>query len=207
MSSIVWLVRHAQRLDFIQPEWFETSPYPYDPPLSARGWQQSLELVSLIKTDRIEKIFASPYLRALQTAYPLAQSLGLSIQIETGFREWLHPDWSSSLPATLTAEALDFQVPGINWGYMSQICPKYPETGAELASRTRAVADKLIVQSNQSVLIVAHKYALIGIIAALTGNSSIAHQLTIEPASVTVLTARMPVLGNWQLAENLTSSF
>lgn len=202
MSSTVWLVRHAHRLDFIQPEWFETAPYPYDPPLSAQGWQQSLELVSRLQTARIQKIFASPYLRTLQTAYPLAQSLGLPIQIETGLREWLHSDWSPSLPATLTAAELDLQVPGIDWRYVSQIHPIYPETAAELAIRTSTIAYRLIIQSNQSVLIVAHKHTLTGIIAALTGDLVSAHQLTVEPATILALTTAEPALGNWKLAND-----
>jgi broad specificity phosphatase PhoE len=201
MYPTVWLVRHAHRLDFIQPEWFDTAPLPYDPPLSALGWQQSLELVPQLRNSGIQQIFTSPYLRTLQTAYPIAQALGLPIQIENGLREWLHPAWSPAWPLTLSIELLaDLGLP-INLYYQSQVFPKYPETAAELTTRTIQVADQIISQSKKSLLIVAHKHTLMGIVAALISDASVIQQLAFAPAGVMVLTNTGDrASGTWQIA-------
>ncbi len=201
MNLTIWLVRHAHRLDFIQPEWFETAALPYDPPLSALGWQQSLELVPQLKNSHVQQIFTSPYLRTLQTAYPIAKSLGLSIQIEDGLREWLHGEWSPWLPKTLPIESLvDGGFP-IDLNYQSQVSPKYPETAAELTTRTIQVTDQLINQSQNSVLIVAHNHTLMGIVAALTSDSTTLQPLAFAPAGVMVLTNTGDrTNGGWQIA-------
>jgi broad specificity phosphatase PhoE len=201
MPPIVWLVRHAHRLDFIQPEWFETAPFPYDPPLSALGWQQSLELVSKFQNSHIQQIWASPHLRTIQTAYPLAQSLGLSIKVEYGLREWLNPLWSKSLPEILPTTELAARGIRVNEYYQSQCWPIYPETMTELMARTALVTKKAIIPSHDSVLIVAHKNSLAGIVAALTGKISVVQELEILPASVIALTTADPerASGSWQI--------
>jgi broad specificity phosphatase PhoE len=201
MPPIVWLVRHAHRLDFIQPEWFETAPFPYDPPLSALGWQQSLELVPKFRNSHLQQIWASPHLRTIQTAYPLAQSLGLSIKVEYGLREWLNPLWSKSLPEILPTTDLAARGIRVDEHYQSQCWPMYPETMAELTTRTALITKKTIIQSDDSVLIVAHKNSLAGIVAALTGTTSVVRELEIPPAGVIALTTTDPdrSTGSWQI--------
>ncbi len=41
MSQIVWIARHANRLDFVNPDWFITAEQRYDPPLSDDGIVQA----------------------------------------------------------------------------------------------------------------------------------------------------------------------
>lgn len=199
MSLKIWLVRHAHRLDFIQPAWFETANLPYDPPLSALGWQQSLELVAKLQNSHVKKIFTSPYLRTIQTAYPIAQSLGLSIQVEEGLREWLHPEWSPSLPETLPIEILASQGLLIDLGYQSQVSPVYSETIDQLLARSAQVIRNIIYLSQDSVLIVAHKHLLLGMVAALVGNSAIVLESEFAAAAVMVLTAPSSAGDLWQI--------
>ncbi len=200
MSPTVWLVRHAHRLDFIQPEWFDTAPFPYDPPLSAFGWQQSLELVSQLQNSHIQQIFTSPYLRTIQTACPIAQFLGLPIRVENGLREWLHPEWSPSLPETLPIEMLTDQCLPIDLDYQSQIAATYPETIEELLTRATTVINNIVAQSQDSVLIVAHKHVLLGIVAALTGRTAMLQKSEFVLAGVMVLTTSERAGGCWQIA-------
>jgi broad specificity phosphatase PhoE len=199
MRLNIWLVRHAHRLDFVQPEWFETAPLPYDPPLSALGWQQSLELVAKLQNSHIQKIFTSPYLRTIQTAYPIAQSLGLSIQVEEGLREWLHPEWSLSLPETLPIEILEMQGLPIDLGYQSQVSPTYSETIDQLLARANVVIRNIIHLSQYSVLIVAHKHVLLGMVAALTGRAAMVQESEFAAAAVLVLTAPQCVGEPWEI--------
>jgi broad specificity phosphatase PhoE len=210
------LIRHAHRLDFIQPEWFNTAIYPYDPPLSALGWQQALELVPKLlhlpiiygASGTIDRLFASPYLRTLQTAYPIAsginrvrQGLGLKICIENGLREWLHPDWSPTLPETLPLAEKILQVPLIDLKYSGILEPQYPETLAAVNSRSQQVAEKLAGLSDRCVAIVAHKHTLSGMLTALLpANSTIPEFL---PAMALVLTSDDRTMGSWQITEIL----
>ncbi len=202
ITSTIWLVRHAHRLDFIQPEWFDTAVFPYDPPLSALGWQQSFELVARLRNSHIQQIFTSPYLRTIQTADPVARSLGLSIRVENGLREWLHPEWSLSLPNTLPTALLIKNGLLIDETYQSQVSATYPETLEELQSRSREVAKKIALQSLNNVLIVAHKHTLSGIAQALTGNHSLVQAVEWAPSTELVLTSTDRSIGSWQIARH-----
>ncbi|NEO28838.1 MAG: histidine phosphatase family protein, partial [Kamptonema sp. SIO4C4] len=44
MTQTIWIARHGNRFDFVYPEWFNTAPRRYDPPLSEDGVIQAQEL-------------------------------------------------------------------------------------------------------------------------------------------------------------------
>jgi broad specificity phosphatase PhoE len=165
-----WLIRHAHRLDFIEPEWFETAIYPYDPPLSSQGIDRAIWLAEKFNGVPIDRIFTSPFLRAVQTAEPLARSLQLPIQLEWGLCEWLCQDWTPDLPKTTPVGELMQYCPNINDEYRSLVMPCYPETIGELNIRLNTIAHKLIEDNCQNLLAIAHKGSITGIVAALTGE-------------------------------------
>jgi broad specificity phosphatase PhoE len=152
-----------------------------------------------LQNSQIQQIFTSPYLRTIQTAYPIARLLGLSIQVENGLREWLHPEWSLSLPETLPIELLRDEGLPIDLTYQSQVLATYPETIEELYNRCGEVTEKTIIQSPNNVLIVAHKHTLSGIVQALTGSQSLVQSGEWLPAAVKVLTAPDRADGRWQM--------
>jgi broad specificity phosphatase PhoE len=195
-SPQILLLRHGHRLDFIQPQWFETAAYPYDPPLSALGWQQALELVAQLREFPIQQIFSSPYQRALQTAHPIAQHLGLRPTVENGLKEWLNIDWSPDLPLTLPAAENPLPVP-IAPHHNSYWHPQYPETEEELCLRADLMLEKLIIDSKTCSLIVAHKHILLAMVNILTGQPFGADLMT--PATVILLTAENPLRGSWKI--------
>jgi broad specificity phosphatase PhoE len=210
------LIRHAHRLDFIQPEWFETAAYPYDPPLSALGWQQALELTPKLlhlpitygASGAIDRIFTSPYLRTLQTAYPIAsginrvrRGLGLKLCIENGLREWLHPDWSPALPETLPLAEKILQVPLIDLGYTGILEPQYPETLEAVNIRSQQVAEKIVGLADSCVAIVAHKHTLSGMLTALLPANCVIPEFL--PAMALILTSGDRSMGSWQITEIL----
>lgn len=61
MSQTVWIARHANRLDFVNPDWFLTAERRYDPPLSEDGIVQAQQLARRLKPENIAHIFASPF--------------------------------------------------------------------------------------------------------------------------------------------------
>ena len=61
---------------------------PADPPLSEVGRGQAEQLARWLRTERIDRVYASPLLRARETARPLAKSVGAEIEIEPGVVEF-----------------------------------------------------------------------------------------------------------------------
>ncbi|CAE7236359.1 TFC7 [Symbiodinium natans] len=102
MTTTVFLIRHGDRYDYeIGKEAWQArcsgAAYlkPSDPPLSALGHQQARDLAAHLKQEQIEAILVSPYLRALQTAQPLAQVTGLPLLVDFAIAE------SHQLPSVL----------------------------------------------------------------------------------------------------------
>jgi broad specificity phosphatase PhoE len=166
----IWLVRHAHRLDFIEPEWFETAIYRYDPPLSAQGVDRATDLAQVFSQVPIDRIFTSPFLRTIQTADPLARLLELPIRLEWGLCEWLCQDWTSGFPATTPIADLIKCYPNIDATYQSVVMPCYPETSGELNARLNMIAHDLVRNNCKNMLAIAHKGSILGIVAALTGE-------------------------------------
>ena len=106
------LIRHAESApdrDLPEPEW----------PLSPEGERQAEALVQSLNVDRL---FSSPYPRAIATLAPTAERLGLTIETVSDLRErklseGVLTDWRASLQRTW--EDFDFALPG---GESSRIC-------------------------------------------------------------------------------------
>jgi broad specificity phosphatase PhoE len=87
--QIFWVLRHGDRQDNHDPNWHATTKTPEDTPLSAIGHQQSEEAAKFIlsQDQKVEHILASPFLRAIETAMPLAKATGLPIKLEASVWE------------------------------------------------------------------------------------------------------------------------
>lgn len=170
MPQTVWIVRHANRLDFVHPEWFLTAEKRYDPPLSEDGMIQARQLGQSLKSEPIRHIFCSPFLRTIQTAHYVAEVLNLPIKLEAGFSEWLNPEWMSEPPETHPREILEVNYPYIDWNYTSRIIPQYPENETIVMQRTRETARKLISEFSENILIVGHVVSVLGTLGELLGE-------------------------------------
>ncbi|PSO82351.1 MAG: histidine phosphatase family protein [Cyanobacteria bacterium QS_6_48_18] len=171
MSQNVWITRHGNRHDFVNPEWFNTAEHPYDPPLSEDGVIQAQELGERLSLEGIAHIFSSPFLRAVQTAHYVAQALELPIKLEAGLSEWLNPEWMPAMPATLPPEVLAERYPHIDLSYTSRIVPQYPESSETLAERTAGTARQLVEEFSQDILLVGHGASVLGTTTGLVGGS------------------------------------
>jgi probable phosphoglycerate mutase len=60
---------------------------PSDPPLHADGWRQARAVAALLAGESVTRIIASPLARARETAAPLAERLGMPIDIVEGWAE------------------------------------------------------------------------------------------------------------------------
>jgi broad specificity phosphatase PhoE len=162
MTQTVWIARHSNRLDFVDPEWFNTAKRRYDPPLSEDGLIQARELAARLKTENITHIFASPFLRTIQTANEVAGVLNLPIKLEAGLCEWLNPNWMDEAPEIHSQEWLAPRYPLIDWSYQSLVKPQYPETEAQLYRRTAKTVQILVQKFAEDILIIGHGGSVLG---------------------------------------------
>src|SRR5258708_854930 len=61
---------------------------PADPDLAALGLEQAAALAEWLAGESVDALFSSPMRRALQTAAPVAERLGLPITVEEGIAEF-----------------------------------------------------------------------------------------------------------------------
>ncbi|XP_027928855.1 uncharacterized protein LOC114185368 isoform X1 [Vigna unguiculata] len=76
-QSVV-VMRHGERFDNLEPSWAATAARPWDPPLAEPGRRRALETGRRLRESLgfpIRRVFVSPFLRCLQTAVELVQSL------------------------------------------------------------------------------------------------------------------------------------
>jgi broad specificity phosphatase PhoE len=173
MVQTVWLARHANRLDFVNPDWFLTAPRPYDPPLSDDGMVQASQLAQRLQAENITQIFVSPFLRTIQTAHAVADILDLDLKIESGLSEWLNPGWMSQIPETAPLSELKILFPRIDPSYSSKIMPQYPETEAQVLSRAGLTAKLLASEFTDDILLVGHGASVAGCILELSPQTDI----------------------------------
>ncbi|MGF1490930.1 MAG: histidine phosphatase family protein [Microcoleaceae cyanobacterium] len=167
MTQTVWIARHGNRIDFVNPEWFNTAQRPYDPHLSEDGIAQAQQLAQRLVGEGITQIIASPFLRTVQTANIVAETLDLPVKLDWGICEWLNPDWMNALPETLSVEQLVEQFPRISLEH-SLGTPRYPETWDECFQRTGATAKRLVEMfPDDHLLFVGHGASVIGTATAL----------------------------------------
>ncbi len=167
-SQTVWIARHGNRLDFVNPNWFNTAKRRYDPPLSEDGFIQAKQLGKHLKKENISHIFASPFLRTIQTASEVAKILDLPIKLEAGIGEWHNPHWMSEHPETHPQEILEKDYPNIDWNYSSYLVPKYPEMEVTMMARMATVIEKIVKDYSQEILLVGHGASVIGLTEGLT---------------------------------------
>jgi broad specificity phosphatase PhoE len=87
MASRMILLRHGQSEFNLRITATRRDPGIEDARLTEYGHHQAEQAARKLANERITRIIASPYTRALQTAEPLARRLGLKIEIHPIVRE------------------------------------------------------------------------------------------------------------------------
>ena len=170
MTQTIWIARHANRLDFVNPDWFLTAERRYDPPLSDDGLVQASQLAQRLKNENITAIFSSPFLRTVQTANQVAEILDLQVKLESGLSEWLNPEWMSENPEKMSKEDLVKLFPRIDTNYNSRIIAQYPEIGETAYLRAGETARKLAEEFSEDILLVGHGASVVGATIGLVGE-------------------------------------
>lgn len=154
-----FFVRHGQREDFVNPGWKAHAERPHDPPLSAGGFRQAQDVARALRGRGITALYSSPFLRALQTATPIAEALDLPIRVEPAFCEWLNPEWFATAPDLPDARTARMQFPRVDPDHQPIVQACYPEAAEsqEVGARVRqALRDIIRLTPDEHVAIVAH---------------------------------------------------
>jgi broad specificity phosphatase PhoE len=168
-QQTVWITRHGNRLDFVDPRWYLSAAHPFDPPLSADGVVQARKLGERLKAEGIVRIYSSPFLRALETAHQVAECLDLPVEIEQGASEWFNPAWFPGCPRLVSTGERRARCPRIREVDDSMVRPVFPETWEDLLARTARCIIMLLEQNDDDVLLVGHGASVLGFAQALAG--------------------------------------
>ena len=166
----LYLVRHGQRLDAIDKNWYSNTDEKYDPPLSAEGHAQAQKVAQRLRQEPIDLIISSPYVRALQTAHPIAQDLKMPYIVDEGVGEWLGRAMVNYKPTLPTATERQHDFPYIDDSHENVLIPTYPETVKEVFARYKQAMNLLFEQYEGNILVVGHGRVVTGISHVLTGK-------------------------------------
>ncbi|MBI3958223.1 MAG: histidine phosphatase family protein [Chloroflexi bacterium] len=168
MTQTLWIVRHGNREDFGNPNWAKSAPRPYDPALSADGERQAQEAGSSLRGQTIHRIFASPFLRTIQTAHAIAEAMGLPVALEPGIGEVLPA--VQEMPALLAEAECRQRFARIDSAYSPWGTLVYPESEADGHRRSGQTVQQLAdAYPDHNLLFVTHASPVIGIVRHLTG--------------------------------------
>lgn len=157
MSEVVWIARHGHRQDYADLGWRKRAERPHDPGLSAAGVVEAQDVARCLKSEPIEHIVASPFLRTVVTAAHTATALNLPIHLEAGLGEHMSSKLFKHCPEPLPVGEMADRFPQIDRHYRSHIFPSFPETEAEALVRAGKALQLLVETFSGPLLIVTHE--------------------------------------------------
>ncbi|KAJ3172492.1 hypothetical protein HDU88_005820 [Geranomyces variabilis] len=157
LAASVYLVRHGERIDQVDPSWAATAKNPFDPPLTDLGIEQGKRTGRFIaahlraagsggssselsQPSKRIVVLASPFYRTLQTAVALIEGLPGSpvLELLPALSEWLasnyFPNPLPHEPFTFANRKLEF--PSLQPAVTpADPLPPYPESRADMRAR------------------------------------------------------------------------
>lgn len=162
------LVRHGQSEWNAHYSRTRIDPNIPDPPLTTEGRRQAAEAAGALAESRIDRLLASPYVRALETADIIARLLKIPIAVEPLVRERAAFSCDIGTPRSQLAA----RWPHLTFDHVDEMWwPGTEETDAELehrCDRFRATARQL--QGWQRIAVVTHWGFIRGIAGVEAGN-------------------------------------
>jgi|UniRef100_A0A914QSX0 broad specificity phosphatase PhoE len=157
----LWVVRHGERVDKIDPNWHKTAPRGAwdDPPITDKGIQQAKEVGKRLQDEQIDYIFCSPFVRCLQTATAIVGELKtnakLKLFVEPGFCETFCV--TQFPPGCLTAKELVSNYELIDPEYEHFLKEFLPEDDEYVCERRiRKTIESILEKYTGNILIISH---------------------------------------------------
>lgn len=165
-SQTIWIVRHGTREDFFDPAWASKAPRPHDPGLTDHGLRQAQEVGLRMIGQPVDGIYASPFLRTIQTASQIAEALKLPVRLEAGLGESL-PHLSGP-PQIVDPHRERERFPRLDLSYRSIHTPTFPEPDAQAMQRTGETIQRIADQQpDANLLFVSHASPIAGAVRYL----------------------------------------
>ena len=158
------LLRHGQSEFNLHFSATKKDPGIPDPKLTPLGHEQAEAAALALAGERIDRIIASPYTRALQTAAPIARQRNLPITVTPTVRERYAFSCDVGSPCT----ALRFAFPQVELAHIEEIWwPAVEEPDHQIEARARLFrAEMAALPEWRHTLVVSHW----GFILAMTGE-------------------------------------
>jgi broad specificity phosphatase PhoE len=135
-----------------------------DFPLNQNGLRQAQEVAADLRHWKIDAIYSSPLRRALDTAAPLSQALGLTIVQEPGFTDIGLGDWEGKSKQEVAREQPEW------WRLWISRPERLARPGAESLSQVQDRAfrtlERIVHEApGQTIAVVSHRAVLKALIA------------------------------------------
>lgn len=165
----LYILRHEDR----------TQDATFFSPLTSTGLEKSITLMKILKNEKINKIYSSPFIRTLQTVSPYSKKYDIKVNLEYSLSEIQHPhiipenSYMVTLP-TYIAESFNY-----NPKYKTLFEPseyKYPETTKNVSKRVKNFLNHIInnkIQKDDNILFVTHQAVCNELLRICTKNKSI----------------------------------
>jgi broad specificity phosphatase PhoE len=150
-AGTLWLIRHGQSTWNVRGL---AQGHRDEAQLTARGEQQAAELATELRTQNIRTLYASDLRRALETAAPLAEVLGLAVNRDVRLRER-----SLGVLEGMASAAISPKVTGLGANRVADpdARPDGGESVRDLYERVASFADELAAREHPGdVAVVAH---------------------------------------------------
>ena len=171
MAQEVYVVRHGQRRDTVDPDWETVADRVHDPPLTELGrwaaWRVGRRFVE--SGVAFDAVYASPFIRAVETADEICREIETTFGLEPGLGEYRNPEWFDRDPETLPHDMLRERFETLRVHGDSHVVPTFPETHEEAMARIGEAARRLADGIDGSVLLVGHGITVAGVVAGLVG--------------------------------------
>ncbi len=155
-NKTLWVIRHGYRIDFSDPHWRDSAENPYNPPLAPVGFEQAAETGERLKSEKIDHIIASPFLRTVQTANLIAEKIGKKVILEAGLSEYLSVKDFNFKPELDDPYDLVKDYPFVDPSSGHLVDPAYPEDLDILDRRIKRTLTELTGKYGTNLLLVSH---------------------------------------------------
>jgi broad specificity phosphatase PhoE len=139
-----------------------------DVELTREGHQMADDFAACYRSLPWAAVFSSPMRRSVDTAKPLAEAVGLGLELRDGLKEISFGDWEGKTPAEVNSRFHDDYVSWLADAGWNR--PTRGERGIDVARRSMQVIDEIAVRhASGNVLVVSHKATLRIILCSLLG--------------------------------------
>lgn len=174
MADVVWIVRHGERQDSVDPDWETHADRAHDPPLTELGrwaaWRVGRRFATAERAP--DAVYAPPFHRTVETAAEICRGTGNEVLLETGVSEHRNSEWFESEPETVPADELADWFDSVQPAHDSGVVPTFPETHAEAMDRIGETARRLVETRGGALSFVGHGITVGGVVRGLTGSAA-----------------------------------